>query len=78
MKETGFRRMDNLGRVVVPSDMREKYDFNEKDKVDFIPKEEGILLKKVYEKCVFCDSKENLTIYNNKTICADCRKAIKL
>ncbi len=76
MNENGFRKMDHLGRVVVPSDMREKYDLKEHDKVDFIPQEDGILLKKVYNKCVFCNSTKYLTIYHNKTICSKCRKGL--
>lgn len=76
MNENGFRKMDHLGRVVVPSDTREKYDLREHNKVDFIPQEDGILLKKVYNKCVFCNSTKYLTIYHNKTICSKCRKGL--
>ncbi len=76
MNENGFRKMDHLGRVVVPSDMREKYDLREHDKVDFLTQEDGILLKKVYNKCVFCNSMEDLTFYHNKTICSKCRNGL--
>lgn len=76
MNENGFRKMDHLGRVVVPSNMREKYDLREHDKVDFIPREDGLLLKKVYNKCIFCNSMEDLTFYHNKTICSKCRNAL--
>ena len=38
MKETGFRKMDDLGRVTVPAELREKYDLKEHNTVDFIPK----------------------------------------
>lgn len=78
MKESGFRMVDDLGRVTIRIDLREKYNLKEHDKVDFIPQKDGILLKKVYDKCVFCDSIKNLTIYHNKTICNRCRKEIKL
>lgn len=77
MKGTGFRKMDGLGRVTVPSEYREKYDLLEHDEIDFILREDGILLKKVYDKCIFCGSRKNLINYHNKTVCSKCRKAIQ-
>ncbi len=77
MKETGFRKMDDLGRVTVPAELREKYDLKEHNIVDFIPKKDGILLRKIYNDCIFCGSKENLIKYNEKNICLNCRKALQ-
>lgn len=74
MKKVGFRRIDDLGRVTIPSEYRARYNLNEHDKVDFIPQKDGVLLKKLFDKCIFCDSEENLTTYHNKTICLNCKK----
>lgn len=78
MKDGGFRKLDNLGRVTIPIELREKFDIVEHDKIDFESKDEGILLKKIYNKCIFCKDEKNLTYYYEKPICKKCRKAISI
>lgn len=50
MKETGMvRRIDDLGRIVIPKEMRKKMQLKVQDPVEFFFSEEGIILKKYYE-----------------------------
>lgn len=75
-KKAGYRRVDDLGRVTIPAELREKYNINIHDKIDFICTENGILLKRVYDKCIFCSNKENLTYYNQIPYCEKCKEII--
>lgn len=77
MKETGYRKLDSLGRATIPIEYREKYDFEEGCKIDFLPTEEGLLLKRVYNQCIFCGSQKLLVEYKGKKICTTCRKNLE-
>lgn len=74
MKESGYRKLDSLGRATIPVEYREKYDFEEGCKVDFIPTEDGLLLKRVYNQCIFCGTRKALVEYREKKVCPDCRR----
>lgn len=76
MKE-GFRRVDELGRVTIPVELREKHNMNIHDKIEFISNKDGILLVKVHDKCIFCGSEKNLTYHNQIPYCKKCKEIIK-
>ena len=71
------RKIDQIGRVVLPKNIRDAYDLTkEGDEVEIIEMAEGILLKKHTPECTFCGSKENLIEHKGKSICKDCLKAL--
>ena len=69
------RKTDALGRIVIPKDLRIKYDImSEGSDIDIIPTEEGILLKKHCDTCAICGSSNDLVNYAGKYYCRTCIK----
>lgn len=77
MKSTGIvRRMDELGRVVIPIELRNKLKIVEKDPMEIFVDGSSIVLKKFEENCVFCGSTRDVIDYKGKLICSKCMKNI--
>lgn len=79
MKATGIiRRVDELGRVVIPIEIRNKFNIAEKDPLEIYVNESSIILKKYEPNCIFCGSTENLVEYKDKLVCNKCSKQINV
>ena len=77
MKSTGIiRRMDELGRVVIPIEIRNQFHIVEKDPIEIYVDGSSIVLKKFEPNCIFCGNTKNLLVYNDKLICQNCSKKI--
>mgnify|MGYP005792504327 FL=1 len=77
MKSTGIvRKVDELGRVVIPIEIRNQFNIAEKDPIEIYVDGSSIVLKKYEPNCIFCGSTENLISYNDKLICENCSKKI--
>ena len=73
MKSTGIvRRVDELGRVVIPIEIRNKFGIAEKDPIEIYVEGSNIVLKKHEENCIFCGSSKDLSEYKGKPICSKC------
>lgn len=60
MKSTGIvRRVDELGRVVIPIELRNKFGITEKDPMEIYVDGSSIILKKYEPNCIFCGSSKN-------------------
>ena len=70
------RKVDELGRMVLPSELRKRFRIHEGDHLAIHVEEERIVLTKVETGCVFCDSTDSLVDYRGKLICQDCKSAI--
>ena len=78
MKSTGIvRKVDELGRIVLPIEIRKIMDINIKDPVEIFTDDDKIILKKYQPSCVFCGNADNVVYFNNKRICADCLATLK-
>lgn len=78
MKSTGiYRKVDELGRIVIPIELRSKLDIKEKDALEIFVEGNGIILKKFEKNCIFCGSTKNLIEYKDKQICLKCTEKIK-
>ena len=78
MKSTGIvRRMDELGRVVIPIELRNQFQIAEKDPIEIFVDGSSIVLKKYEKSCLFCGNTKKLTIYKDKLICSKCIKQLK-
>lgn len=78
MKATGIvRKVDELGRVVLPIELRRTLDIEEKDSLEILVDEETIVLKKYEPACVFCGNAKDVIVYKGKNICPDCMKELK-
>lgn len=77
MKSTGIvRRIDELGRIVLPAEMRKIYGLNEKDAVEIFTNDDTIILKKYNEVCIICGSSTDLKTFKGKNVCLNCAKNI--
>jgi len=77
MKSTGMiRRVDELGRVVLPIELRNKFEITEKDPMEIYVDGSSIILKKFEPNCIFCGSSKKLTDYQGKVICEKCTSNI--
>lgn len=77
MKQTGIiRKLDELGRIVIPKEIRDLFNIVEKDPIEIFIENNNIILKKYQPSCIFCFSQERLCSYNNKFICLECAKKI--
>ena len=78
MKSTGVvRKVDELGRIVLPIEIRKVLDINVKDPLEIFTDEDKIVLKKYYPACVFCGNADDIVYFNNKRICTKCLAKIK-
>lgn len=73
MKSTGIiRKLDELGRVVIPIELRNKFNLSEKDPLEIYVDGSNIILKKYEINCIFCGKSENLKEFKDKQICSSC------
>ncbi|MBQ8508797.1 MAG: AbrB/MazE/SpoVT family DNA-binding domain-containing protein [Clostridia bacterium] len=73
MKSTGIvRRIDELGRIVLPIELRNKMDIKNKDSIEIFVEEDKIILKKYEPACLFCGNADDVILYKGKLICKSC------
>ena len=78
MKDTGIvRKIDEMGRLVLPKEMRSKMGIDSGDEIEFFADSDRIVLRKYAPSCLFCGSEALITEYKGKRICADCMAEIK-
>ena len=80
MKSTGIiRKVDDLGRIVLPIELRRTLDIEERDELEIYMEKDQIILRKYEPACLFCGSDKKLISYNGKNVCRDCvRKMTEL
>ena len=73
MKSTGMiRRMDELGRIVLPAEIRQMMDIHVKDQIEIFTEGDRIVLRKYYPACIFCGKTEPLFYFRDKRVCGTC------
>lgn len=73
MKATGIvRKVDELGRIVIPIELRNKLDISIKDPIEIFVEGSSIILKKYEPNCIFCGSSKELSSYKEKLVCSKC------
>ena len=78
MKSTGIvRKIDELGRIVLPIELWRTLDIGEKDQVEIYVEQDTIILKKYRTTCVFCNNSDNIIDFKGKSVCADCLTQLK-
>lgn len=77
MKDTGIvRRVDELGRIVIPIEIRNQFNINEKEPLEIYLENSHIILKKFEPNCIFCGNTKNLVEFKNKLICSGCKNRL--
>ena len=79
MKSTGIvRRIDELGRIVMPIEIRRNLGLAERDSVELFTEGDRIILQKYQDTCLFCDSSDKTISFQGKIICSKCVNDLKL
>lgn len=78
MKSTGItRQVDELGRFVLPKEIRKSLDINTKDSLEIYTDEGRIILQKYLPACTFCGEADNIVLFGDKRICRGCIERLK-
>ncbi len=78
MKSNGIvRKIDELGRIVIPMEIRNTLDLKSRDSIQISLEDERIVLTKYGDKCVFCGNQDKLKSYMGKQICQKCTGEVK-
>jgi AbrB family transcriptional regulator, transcriptional pleiotropic regulator of transition state genes len=78
VRATGVsRKVDDLGRIVLPAEIRRSFDIREGDHVDIGIDENKIILSKQLNTCTFCGGGETLRQFRNHPVCASCLAELK-
>ena len=78
MKSTGItRKIDELGRIVLPIELRRKMGIAEKDSLEIYVEGDTIILQKYEPACIFCGNADDIVYYNDKRICRECLEKLK-
>jgi AbrB family transcriptional regulator, transcriptional pleiotropic regulator of transition state genes len=72
-RRTGVaRKVDQLGRVVLPAEVRRHFGISPGDFIEIAVDSDAILLSKVEDRCVFCSGTADLSEFSGKLVCRVC------
>lgn len=78
MKSTGIvRKVDELGRIVLPIELRRTFDIAEKDALEIYVDGGTIVLRKYEPSCIFCGNAKDVFIFKGRNICPKCMEELK-
>lgn len=77
LKSTGIvRKVDELGRIVLPIELRHTLDIEPKDALEIYVDGNTIMLRKYQPACIFCDDAKDVVLFRGKNVCTNCIKAL--
>ena len=78
MKSTGIvRRIDELGRIVLPAELRRTLNIGERETMEIFVDGSSIVLKQYSPACIFCDSARDVVLFKGKNICTRCLRQLR-
>ena len=78
MKSLGIvRKVDELGRIVLPIETRKRLDLGPKDPVEIFVEKDRVVLKKYEPCCIFCGDSKDVIYFKDKKICSKCLEELK-
>ncbi len=72
-----IRKIDDMGRIVIPAELRQVLDLQPGDSVEIYAQQEQLWMRKFAPTCVFCDSLDELVTYSGKLLCRKCIDRMK-
>jgi AbrB family transcriptional regulator, transcriptional pleiotropic regulator of transition state genes len=66
------RRVDELGRIVIPVEIRKRFGIGDRDALEISVQGDAIVLSRPHDECVFCGSERNLRQFRDRALCGDC------
>ena len=81
MRSVGIvRKIDQLGRIVIPIEIKRRMDIKAKDLIEFLIDKDRIVVQKYYPACTFCGEKEKDESerfeFSGKIICKSCFQGV--
>jgi transcriptional pleiotropic regulator of transition state genes len=78
VKSTGIvRRVDELGRVVLPIELRRTLHIQDRDEIEIYVEGERIILRKYEPSCIFCGSASSVVTFRGKKVCKHCVASLR-
>lgn len=78
MKSLGIvRKIDELGRIVLPIEVRRRLELDAKDGVEIFVDKDSVILRKYAPCCIFCGDADNIVYYKDKRVCRNCIAELK-
>ena len=72
-RNTGIiRKVDELGRIVLPIELRRTLDIAERDELEIYLEDDKVIMRKYEPSCVFCGKSKGLITYHGRVVCKDC------
>ena len=71
------RKIDDLGRIVVPAETRRLFNIHEGDELAISVENDAIVIRKLEAVCVFCGSTEEVSNFRGRGVCTSCRGELK-
>jgi len=72
-----IRRIDELGRIVIPVEIRKRFGIRDRDPLEISVQGDSVVLTRPIDRCVFCSSLDDLTAFHERSICATCISALR-
>ena len=66
------RRLDPLGRIVLPKSYRDSLEIRIKDDIEIFMEGTSIIVSKHEPRCVFCGETEGINDFKGQTVCGVC------
>jgi AbrB family transcriptional regulator, transcriptional pleiotropic regulator of transition state genes len=70
------RRVDELGRIVIPAEIRKRFGIHERDPLEITVQGDAVVLTRPQNACVFCGATEHLTSFHDRSVCWTCRASL--
>ena len=70
------RKVDDLGRIVLPVELRRLHGIKTGDALEISVDGDAIVLRKLLQGCVFCGETEGLTVYRGRSVCPACKDGV--
>lgn len=78
MKSIGIvRKVDKLGRIVLPIELRKTLGIGDKDDLEIAVDGDQVVLRKYSPACIFCDSAKEVGVFRGKNICMNCLRELQ-
>ncbi|WP_271811268.1 AbrB/MazE/SpoVT family DNA-binding domain-containing protein [Clostridium beijerinckii] len=77
MKASGIvRKLDPLGRIVIPKEIRKVLGINDGDSMEIIKVDNEVVVRKYSKGCIFCGSDKSISKFRDALVCGECKKAL--
>ena len=77
MKSTGIvRKVDELGRIVLPIELRRTLDIAVRDELEIYLDDDMVVLKMYEPSCIFCSASRNLVSFHGRNVCMECIRSM--